>query len=80
MPGAVQVKDYVDPLAGIESTYRKPKTCTHCSRPATKELLFKKPGITVIEKYCDSCVELALQNRIGVVKSAGPHSITVSFG
>jgi hypothetical protein len=33
----------------------KPKTCTHCGKPATREFVFQADGIQIIEKYCDTC-------------------------
>lgn len=32
-------------------------SCTHCGKPATKEALFRVEGITIVEKYCDACME-----------------------
>jgi hypothetical protein len=32
-------------------------TCTHCGKIATKEALFKRGGVIMIEKYCDSCLQ-----------------------
>lgn len=31
--------------------------CIHCSKPATREALFKDGGFTVVERYCESCVQ-----------------------
>jgi hypothetical protein len=32
------------------------KRCVHCSNLATKDVVFKEEGVTVIERYCDSCI------------------------
>jgi hypothetical protein len=34
----------------------KRKRCVHCSSLATNEVLFKQEGVTIIERYCDSCM------------------------
>jgi hypothetical protein len=37
-------------------TFDKRKRCVHCSNIATNDVLFKEPGATIIERYCDSCL------------------------
>ena len=37
-------------------TNDKRKRCFHCSNLATKTVLFKQEGATIIERYCDSCI------------------------
>jgi hypothetical protein len=34
----------------------KRKRCVHCSNIATKDVIFKQEGVTIIERYCDSCM------------------------
>jgi hypothetical protein len=42
--------------AGRSSTRLIP-SCIHCGKSATKEALFKSGGFTIVEKYCDSCLQ-----------------------
>jgi hypothetical protein len=45
----------VQPAPRIEVNDRR-KRCVHCSNIATKSVLFKQEGATIIERYCDSCM------------------------
>jgi len=31
--------------------------CTHCGNPARKEAHLREDGVTVIEKYCEECMQ-----------------------
>lgn len=31
--------------------------CVHCGETATKEALFHGDGITIVENYCDGCLQ-----------------------
>jgi hypothetical protein len=40
------------------------KVCRNCGGPATKEALFEVGnGISVVERYCEQCVQAALKDK-----------------
>lgn len=35
----------------------RPKFCISCANKATQEVIFTAEGVSIIEKYCDSCAK-----------------------
>lgn len=40
-----------------QSTIKKNGACVHCGNVAMKEALFNGDGVTIIEKYCEDCMQ-----------------------
>ena len=44
-------------MRAIVDVSGKTKYCVSCSNTATQDAIFTVDGVTIIEKYCDSCAK-----------------------